>query len=298
VSARFFFGGRGRVLGRAEGLARALAQKGPQRGVPTLLADATVDLFKALVDSVKANPAYAGWGIIILCVLIGVSFLKPHEILKSWWAQRKDEKLDAAKDAIEKLTEIQTWLRIALDVSRDSVERVNRLRVGGEERELSLGVLHLADWTQRLYGFLQADINKVTLWIPIGNELQVYAYNGMRPESAAEVRLKLETRGVQRPPFAVLAFHSQKIEICTDIDADPRYAPLNYPAAHPYKSIIAVPLLVKGECVGVLTIDSVRVGAFDDEDAKQLAQLCGSLMALYFNPPGPAAAAEPGTGKP
>lgn len=261
--------------------------------VELFLADALSDFISALTGIVKQNPAAGVWALLIFTVLagggLGLSFLKPHEILKGWWEQRKDAKLDAASETVAKLGETLTWLRVALDVGRDSVERANSLRAVSTASARETAMLHLADWTQRLFGFLEADINKVTLWVPMGTDLIVAVYNGMRPESAAVLRLPLQPVAPKKQTFAVLAYHSKQMEICSDIDNDRRYQALAQVASHPYKSIIAVPLIVGTAPVGVLTIDSLRVGAFDDEDAKQLAQLCASLMAVYFNPPSPPA---------
>jgi putative methionine-R-sulfoxide reductase with GAF domain len=245
----------------------------------------TVDLIQTLIASVKEHPIYPGIGILIICTLFGLSFLKPLDVLKSWWEQRKDERLQSANEAIEKLTEIQTWLRLALDVSRDSVERANRLRIAGTWGEIEVAMVHLGDWAQRLFGFLEADINKVTMWVSDGQALRVAVYNGMQPESAKAISLSLSANHYPKPPFAILAYQSRLTQVCSDIDTDPRYAPLSQAATHPYKSIIAVPMIVGSSIVGVLTVDSLRVGRFDDESARQLAQLCASLLALYYNSP-------------
>jgi putative methionine-R-sulfoxide reductase with GAF domain len=242
------------------------------------------DFFGTLAREIPRHPYATSAAILFIALCIGLSFLKPVELVKIWLESRKNDKVEAAEQTIDDLTENLTWLRSSLDVARDTVERVNRIRLAGDRNAALGGLVHVADWTQRLFGFLQADINKVTVWAPTGRTLKVIAWNGMRPESAEAVVLQLDVPAGEKAPFAVLAYHSKKAQICSDRDTDPRYVPLSQRSSHAYKAIIAVPLIVGAECVGVLTVDSLHVGAFDGEDARQLAQLCASLMALYFSP--------------
>jgi GAF domain-containing protein len=246
--------------------------------------ESPLDFFGTLAHEIPRHPYVTSAAILFIALCIGLSFLRPVELVKIWLEGRKNDKLDAAEQAIDDLTENLTWLRSSLDVARDTVERVNRIRLVGDQNEIRGGLIHVADWTQRLFGFLQADINKVTLWAPTGRTLKVIVWNGMRPESAEAVVLQLDVPTGEKAPFAVLAYHSKRPESCADRDSDPRYVPLSQRSSHAYKSIIAVPLMVGAECVGVLTVDSLRVGAFEGKDARQLAQLCASLMALYFSP--------------
>lgn len=253
-----------------------------------LLAESSsIDFFTVLAHAIPQHPYATTIAILFVALCVGLSFLKPVELAKVWLESRKSDKMGAAEEAIDDLTENLTWLRSSLDVARDTIERVNRIRLGATEKESREGLVHVADWTQRLFGFLEADINKVTLWAPVERTLKVMVWNGMRPESAETVVLQLDVPVGTQAPFAVLAYHSKKPEVCADRDSDPRYVPLSQRSSHAYKSIIAVPLIVGSDCVAVLTVDSLRVGAFDGDDARQLAQLCASLMALYFGPAGP-----------
>lgn len=204
-------------------------------------------------------------------------------------AQREAERL--AQDVIGE-TEL---LRLALKTAASCVQRVNDMPPAGSEYDHAVldARVYVCDWTTRIFSFSKKDINKVTAWLPTENgTLIVDTYNGMAPESAKALEFEINPSDPDKDTFAARAFRTGEVQVCHDVDTDPRYHQLGRAPSHPYKSIIAVPIRYKGKAVGALTVDSLFVGNFDSEPQKQLAELAGSLFAMFINPP-PGEAPEP-----
>jgi sigma-B regulation protein RsbU (phosphoserine phosphatase) len=75
-----------------------------------------------------------------------------------------------------------------------------------------------------------------------------------------------------------VAEHSEAI-IVNDVLEDPRYIPGN----DMVRSEMAVPLVYRGELLGVLNIESDIPNAFDEHDQDILGTLAGSLSAIIVN---------------
>jgi len=74
------------------------------------------------------------------------------------------------------------------------------------------------------------------------------------------------------------AEHREAI-IVNDVQSDPRYIP----GIEDVHSEMAVPLVYRGELLGVLNIESDQVNAFDEDDQDILGTLAGSLSAIIVN---------------
>ncbi len=212
------------------------------------------------------------------------SYLERHcdQTLKD----ERDRAIEAHKSAMELVSSLTNTLELfhmSLDVAHDTVTRANRLRYNGARDQVISALMHLADWTQRIFGFLASDINKVTIWLPVNNQtLQVGVYNGMSPEAARTISLPIYPSLPTDDTFAAMAYRSGDLLFCSDTDKDHRFHQLKHSPSHPYKSLIAVPVLLEDKPVGVITIDSIFKATFDSKDSQQLAKLCASLAALLL----------------
>ena len=74
------------------------------------------------------------------------------------------------------------------------------------------------------------------------------------------------------------AEHSEAI-IVNDVLQDPRYIPGN----EAVRSEMAVPLVYRGDLLGVLNVESDTLNAYDDHDQDILGTLAGSLSAIIVN---------------
>ncbi|MBU2497677.1 MAG: GAF domain-containing protein, partial [Proteobacteria bacterium] len=74
------------------------------------------------------------------------------------------------------------------------------------------------------------------------------------------------------------AIRTGKPSVCTNMLADPKYAPWRAEAvARGYASSIALPLLVGGQAIGALNIYATEEDAFDPEEVKLLMELANDL---------------------
>ena len=74
------------------------------------------------------------------------------------------------------------------------------------------------------------------------------------------------------------AIREQVMRVCHDIDHEPSFAPWREDALRRgYVSAIALPLMSEAHCLGVLTIYSGRMNAFDTQEAALLEELAGDL---------------------
>ncbi|MFH2103888.1 MAG: GAF domain-containing protein [Chloroflexota bacterium] len=75
-----------------------------------------------------------------------------------------------------------------------------------------------------------------------------------------------------------VAAHQQPIRI-DDVTKDPRYISVRPEA----RAELAVPLIYRGELLGVINVESDRVGAYTENDQEMLGTLGGSLAAIIAN---------------
>lgn len=238
--------------------------------MPLFIAEQSAEAFWATLPQIvaefqKAHPVASVFAVLIIVFMIGASFWKPWEMIPALIERRRNAVLegerDAAKELVEDLTSASELYRLTLDVARDTVERASRLRPNPPIDEVVRALAHVGDWTQRLFGFLESDINKVALWVPDGRgDLRIVMWTGITPEAVRQIRVPIQQAPPRPETFAAMAFRGNAVFVCSDTDNDPRYQPLERLPAHPYKSIIAAPVLVGGGPVGVLTVDSLRRG--------------------------------------
>jgi PAS domain S-box-containing protein len=74
------------------------------------------------------------------------------------------------------------------------------------------------------------------------------------------------------------AMRTRKAVVCRDLENDPRFAPWRREALkRGYASVIGLPLLWRGECLGALAIYSEQTVAFQREEARLLQNLAGDI---------------------
>jgi PAS domain S-box-containing protein len=74
------------------------------------------------------------------------------------------------------------------------------------------------------------------------------------------------------------AMRTRKAVVCRDLGHDPRFAPWRRAALkRGYASVIGLPLLWRGECLGTLAIYSDQIVAFQREEASLLQNLAGDI---------------------
>ncbi len=104
-------------------------------------------------------------------------------------------------------------------------------------------------------------------------------------ESSSIIRDKLMGRAVPlRGSLAGKAFLSRQVVINNRADADPQhYARVGEQLRQPVTTVLAVPLLVQGQPIGVLEAVNKRGGAFDDDDGGLLSVLASQAAVAINN---------------
>jgi GAF domain-containing protein len=75
-----------------------------------------------------------------------------------------------------------------------------------------------------------------------------------------------------------VAEHQQLLRV-NDVTQDPRYLQVSSDV----RSELAIPLVYRGELLGVLNVESEQLGAYDESDEEMLGTLAGSLAAIIAN---------------
>ncbi|MHB8070324.1 MAG: sensor domain-containing diguanylate cyclase [Candidatus Cryosericum sp.] len=92
-------------------------------------------------------------------------------------------------------------------------------------------------------------------------------------------RIGLELSVLTSKGVTVRAFHTQKPVIVRDTRKSRNFVQGQWPA----RSELAVPLVAQGSCIGVLNIESLRVGAFTRSDIHELLPFTSGLALLIDN---------------
>ncbi len=130
----------------------------------------------------------------------------------------------------------------------------------------------LAGAARGLQVTLGGDRVTILLADPEKRVLRVRAYAGYSEEIA---RLEI--------PFGQgitgwVAENRQLLRV-NDVTQDPRYLQVSSDV----RSELAIPLLYRGELLGVLNVESEQLGAYDESDEEMLGTLAGSLAAIIAN---------------
>jgi sigma-B regulation protein RsbU (phosphoserine phosphatase) len=177
---------------------------------------------------------------------------------------------------IEMLTALSEQVAIALDnarlhgmVKRESRERELLYEVGvtiSSSRDLNEVLSLILD---RVRGVVEFDAGGIYLVDPEPSDIMALTTRGYDPDMEAQVKLKFGE--------GVVGWVAKNIEpvIIEDVSADSRY--LN--ARDETRSEIVGPLIAGDHIVGVLNLESDRLGAFTDEDL-YLIKTFGSQAAL------------------
>lgn len=256
---------------------------------------------QATYDYVTTHPALSALVVVILAFAVAVGIIiffatksGLAEHIKDFALKRRAQEFEearqkaeegeaAAREALREVIAENELMRVTVKVAGSTIRRANANRSSVDFNKRFQACIHACDWIQRIFGFMKPDVNKVTIWIPNDAEefLFPYVWNGIEPESASKIQLPLD--GVAATDtFAAMAYRSGNVEVCSNIDVDPRYRPLAKKPSHPYKSIIAAPVCIDDCVVGVLTVDSVFEGTFDGSTAKQLAELSACMVGLFM----------------
>lgn len=115
---------------------------------------------------------------------------------------------------------------------------------------------------EEIVSVLDATSASVALVNPDSHQLEIESSVGLPPE-AADLRL-----AVGEGVTGWVALHGRPLRV-DNVDSDPRYVA----AGRSIRSELAVPMEEQGMVIGVVNVDSTRIGAFSGEDVKILSLL-------------------------
>jgi diguanylate cyclase (GGDEF)-like protein len=172
----------------------------------------------------------------------------------------------------------ERWLILVQEPSLASGGPARRLEVDRltalHEVDRALATLDLDDCLQILVARTQLLFGGVNsaLLLRLGDELEVAAAAGYGG-TITGVRVHLD-QGV-----CGWVVRQGKPALVPDVDRDPRYLSIDVRA----RSEMAAPLLLRGECLGAINVESPQVEAFSGDDLEILEMLAGRAAAAIHN---------------
>lgn len=110
-----------------------------------------------------------------------------------------------------------------------------------------------------------------------GERLVLRATRGLNPQAVGRMRIRVG-QGI-----AGRALEERKTIAVPDVRKDPRVHAFPYSGEQRFRSLVAVPLLVRGEPVGVLTARTARVRVFTREQLELLEMIAAQVGSIVLN---------------
>jgi signal transduction histidine kinase/putative methionine-R-sulfoxide reductase with GAF domain len=124
---------------------------------------------------------------------------------------------------------------------------------------------------------VRAESVSLMLLEPSGSELFVQAALGMPDEAIREVRLAVGER------IAGSVAKDGKTLLIPDLDADDRFGRSERRSQYRTRSLISVPVMVRGSVIGVINVtNKISGGSFDEQD-RRLLEILAQRVALVLN---------------
>src|SRR5215831_4771665 len=110
-----------------------------------------------------------------------------------------------------------------------------------------------------------------------GERLVLRATRGLNPQAVGRMRIRVG-QGI-----AGRALEERVTIAVPDVRKDPRVHAFPYSGEQRFRSLVAVPLLVRGEPVGVLTARTARVRVFPREQLELLEMIAAQVGTIVLN---------------
>jgi diguanylate cyclase (GGDEF)-like protein/PAS domain S-box-containing protein len=103
------------------------------------------------------------------------------------------------------------------------------------------------------------------------------AWSGRGQDLLKELRFSVREDEPEGEGMAARTIRGRKPVICNDVATDERLQASKPPLARGFRSLVFLPLLIEGECIGVFALYAADPGVFDDEEMKLLQELAGDV---------------------
>jgi PAS domain S-box-containing protein len=134
---------------------------------------------------------------------------------------------------------------------------------------------------------LQSIVDSATRLIPAGTGSVIHLIDeaagklSPRATSAPEVNVQEKLELPIREGIAGLVMQEKRPINVPNVEEDPRFLSTDTPT--PKKSLLTVPLLIDGGCIGTLSLNSEQVGAFSSDDERLLTTLAAQAAVAVRN---------------
>ena len=175
--------------------------------------------------------------------------------------------------------QVETALQNARLLERER-RRAEQQRTIAEIGRQVASILDVPTLLARVGRIIQENLGfyRVNLGIVEGEHLVFGARLGPHGESLAPIRLKVGQEGIT----GWVAGSGQPL-LVNDVTQEPRYVAAPPPEAGQTLSELAVPILLRGEVIGVLDVQSTERGAFQQEDVELMETLAGHMAVALEN---------------
>jgi phosphotransferase system, enzyme I, PtsP len=135
----------------------------------------------------------------------------------------------------------------------------------------------LANVVRLVARWMRASACSIYLLDDDGEKLVLRATRGLNPQAVGRMRIRVG-QGI-----AGRALEERKTIAVPDVRKDPRVHAFPYSGEQRFRSLVAVPLLVRGEPVGVLTARTARVRVFPREQVALLEMIAAQVGTIVLN---------------
>jgi signal transduction histidine kinase/CheY-like chemotaxis protein/low affinity Fe/Cu permease len=173
-------------------------------------------------------------------------------------------------------------LAIALRNAQLYQETVQRLKEVETLDAVTTALTHSLDLDQ----VLQAIVDSATHLIPGSTSGMIHLANEelgkLIPRATSpEVHIQQELEMPIGEGIAGLVMQEKRLINVPNVEKDPRF--LTMDAASSYKSLLTAPLMIDGDCIGTLSLNSSQVGAFNADDERLLTTLAAQATIAVRN---------------
>ncbi len=194
----------------------------------------------------------------------------------------------ATADPVKEITENFYAMNYLLGEREEQLEKAYRDAKNRSEKlaglvslsEAALSSVHLSEMMQNLLGsaasFVGADFGVVSLADPAGEVLAVGAIYGLQPESQAQLTMRAGEGIIGR------AFAGRYIAVSEDLSTDSRVTNL-YLHSLGAKTLISLPLLIREQMLGMLTLGTFTPHQYTDEEKDSLVVAADRIAMAIEN---------------
>jgi signal transduction histidine kinase/AmiR/NasT family two-component response regulator len=262
------------VLREATGfkLGEGLSGRAAQTGQPLLVPDLAKDLRNISPTSVKE-----GWQSLVSVPLK----VKGRTVGVMTIASRVKDRF--TPDSLSLLTAIGNQIGVAIENARLHEETMRRLKEAETFGAVTTALTRSLDLDQ----VLQSIVDSAARLIPASTSGVIHLVDEAagklipRATLAPEVNIREKLEMPIGEGIAGLVVQAKRLINVPNVEEDPRFLTIDTPT--PKKSLLTAPLLIDGDCIGTLSLNSDQVGAFSADDERLLTTLAAQAAVAVRN---------------